>query len=111
MEGIRQAGSVAVKFEVVISGRPAMLTLDGTRFRYEREGVNPIENEFSVVALESGAFTVLIEGRSYEAIVIGEEVRVNARFFSVEVFDPRAMRARKASGGGAGPQNIVATMP
>jgi biotin carboxyl carrier protein len=54
----------------------------------------------------------LIEGRSYAVIVgPGNEIQVNGRTLSVEVFDPRSMRARGAAGAGEGRQKIAALMP
>jgi biotin carboxyl carrier protein len=100
-----------VKLEVTIDGRPAHLTIDGARFRYEREGAEAIECEFSVAPLTSGSYSVLIGGRNYEAICAGGDIRVNGRGFSVEVFDPRGMRGRKRGGAGVGPQRVVAVMP
>jgi len=95
-----------VKLEVNVDGRQALLTLQDGRFRYERNG-RVIEHEFSIVPLAPGSFSVLIEGRSHE--VVGGAV--NGRPFSVEVFDPRGMRARRTAGADEGPQNIAAQMP
>jgi acetyl/propionyl-CoA carboxylase alpha subunit len=100
-----------VKFEVTIGGRSARLTLDAQRFLYEPQGSTPLEREFSIVPLTPGSFSVLIGGRSYEAIVSGGEVRVNGKAFAVEIFDPRSMRAHQRAGAGIGPQSIAAMMP
>jgi biotin carboxyl carrier protein len=101
-----------VKMEASIDGRPARLVLDGQRFRYEREGVDAIEREFSMEPLAAGSYSVLIEGRNYTVIFgSGNEIQVNGRTLSVEVFDPRSMRARTAAGAGEGRQKIAALMP
>ena len=100
-----------MKLEAIVNGHAARLTIEGRRFVYEREGADPIEAEFDATPLESGAYSVLIDGRSYEVIPAANEIRVNGRRISVEVFDPRAMRARKGSGAGGGRQNIAAPMP
>jgi len=99
-----------VKLDVTVNSRPARLFINRDRFRYEAEGAAPIEREFSIVQLAPGAYSVLIEGRSYE-VFAGTEIRVNGRAFSVEVFDPRSMRARRIAGMGAGRQSIAALMP
>jgi biotin carboxyl carrier protein len=101
-----------LKLEVSIDGRPGRLVLDGQRLRYERQGADAIEREFSLEPLAAGSYSVLIEGRSYAVIVgPGNEIQVNGRTLSVEVFDPRSMRARGAAGAGEGRQKIAALMP
>jgi biotin carboxyl carrier protein len=101
-----------LKLEVSIDGRPGRLVLDGQRFRYERQGADAIEREFSLEPLAAGSYSVLIEGRSYEVVLgRGNEIQVNGRTLSVEVFDPRSMRARGAAGAGEGRQKIAALMP
>jgi biotin carboxyl carrier protein len=100
-----------VKLEVTIDRRPASLLLDGSRFRYQREGGEAIEREYSLAELSPGCYSVLIEGRSYQGIVAGGEIRVNGRAFAVEIFDPRGMRGRTAGASGAGPQSITSPMP
>jgi len=100
-----------VKVDVTVGGRAARLTVGAGQFRYEPEGGLAIEREFSMVPLMPGSYSVLIGGRSYEAIVSGGEVRVNGKAFPVEVFDPRGMRGQKRVGAGAGPLNIAAMMP
>jgi len=101
-----------VKLDCIVDGHSAQLTIDRTQLRYERDDASPIEREFSVATLDPGAYSVLIEGRSYIAIAAsGGEISVNARRFSVEIFDPRELGARTAAGAGSGRQNIVAMMP
>jgi len=99
-----------VKLDVVVDGRPGKLAIDGERFQYSREGES-IERQFSLEELTPGSYSVLIGGRSYEVIAAGNEVRVNGRAFTVEVFDPRSLRGRKAGGTGEGRQNVAAMMP
>ncbi len=99
-----------MKVEVVIDGKSGKLAIDEGRFRYERDGES-IERDYSVEPLAPGAFSVLIDGRSYDVVAAGSEIQVNGRAFSVEVFDPRSMRGRKPGGAGEGRQNIVAMMP
>lgn len=101
-----------MKLEVSIDGRPGRLVLDGQRLRYERQGADAIEREFSIEPLAAGSYSVLIEGRSYAVILgPGNEIQVNGQTLSVEVFDPRSMRARGAAGAGEGRQKIAALMP
>jgi biotin carboxyl carrier protein len=109
-----------LKFEVAIGSRTARIEVNGARFRYQREGGEVIEREFTIAPLTPGAYSILIEGRSYTAIAPAREtapgitvgeIAVNGRAFAVEVFDPREMRARKSAGAGEGRQNIIAMMP
>ncbi len=101
-----------MKFEVAIGSRTARIEINGARFRYQREGGEAIEREFSMTPLTPGSYSILIEGRSYTGIAASlNEIVVNGRAFAVEVFDPREMRARKSAGAGEGRQSIVAMMP
>lgn len=102
-----------MKFEVAIGARMARIEISGSRFRYQREGGEAIEREFSVAPLTPGSYSVLIEGRGYTTApgLTPGEIVVNGHAFAVEVFDPREMRVRKTAGAGEGRQNIVAMMP
>ena len=81
------------------------------RFRFE----DGAECAASVEAPEPGVYSVLLDGRSYEARV--EEIAgvlvvfVAGHRFEIEVRDPRRYRRRGAAGGGAGVQTINAPMP
>lgn len=100
-----------MKLEVIVDGRAAHLDLEVARFRYQREGEEAVEREFSAVPLTPGAYSVLIGGRSFSVIAAGGVIRANGHALSVEVFDPRAMRSRTAGGAGEGRQNVAAMMP
>ncbi len=101
-----------MKLDVVMDGRAARLEVNGAQLRYEREGGDSVEREFSVAPLTPGSYSVLIGGRSYTVFApAGGEVTVNGRAFPVEIFDPREMRGRKSAGATEGRQKIVATMP
>ena len=114
-----------MKFDTVVDGRAGKLVVEDdsrrvdsgglrrfprSRFTYERGGQS-IEREFSVEPLTPGSYSVLIDGKSYEVIASGGEVRVNGRAFALEVFDPRSMRGRKSGDAKEGRQNISAMMP
>jgi biotin carboxyl carrier protein len=95
-----------------ISGRSGRLRIEGRNFRYEREDGAAVEGEFSLQAHESGAQTVLIDGRSYRVTPgAGGEVLVNGWPMAVEVFDPRSLRTRKSNAAGGGRQEVAAPMP
>jgi biotin carboxyl carrier protein len=100
-----------MKLDVIVEGRPAFLTIEGQRVRFERDG-GLCEREFSLEQVQPGVYSVLIEGRSYKVVPGAPgEVTVNGRTLAVEVFDPRELRARKDAGTGAGRLEITALMP
>jgi acetyl/propionyl-CoA carboxylase alpha subunit len=96
-----------VKLDVVVNGRAGQLVLDAGKFEY-----HGIARSYSMEAAGPGIFSILIEGRSYQATLLDAgTIRVGDRIFSVEIFDPRELRARSAGGLSHGRQNIVAPMP
>jgi biotin carboxyl carrier protein len=96
-----------MKLDVIVNGREGELRLEGSRFEY-----NGMVRDYSMEASGPGIFSLLIDGRSYQATVLSPgTIQVNDRIFSVEVFDPRELRARSSAGASAGRQNIVAPMP
>ena len=74
-----------------------------------------VENLEAVRQVEPGVYSVVIDGRSFEARAIpsrqGLEIEVGGRRYSAEVLDPRngGRRPRTALGGGR--QNVAAPMP
>ncbi len=96
-----------MKFEVLVNDRPATLQLEGSRFEFDG-----LKREYSMEASGPGIFSILIEGRSYQATILAPGViQVDDRIFSVEIFDPRELRARSSGGASHGRQNIDAPMP
>ena len=69
----------------------------------------------SIVEVEPGVFSVLIDGASYLAQVSRSgssiTVDVEGRIFDIEITDPRAPRRKTGALGGEGRQTIVAPMP
>jgi biotin carboxyl carrier protein len=107
----------AVKLETVIRGRAGSISIvaetpGAKSFRYQREDGQLIEGEFSMEALDSGAWSVLIGGRTYrvEPGAPGELI-VNGAPVAIELFDPRASRGRHGSSANRGRVNIAAPMP
>jgi biotin carboxyl carrier protein len=101
-----------LKRDVIVNGRPGRLDWNGSSLSYAREDDAPVEYTFDLVETEAGVYTVLIEGRSYEAIVLAPgQISVNGVAFDVEVFDPRSLRGRRGAASSDGPQSIAAPMP
>jgi biotin carboxyl carrier protein len=99
-------------YDVAVDGRPARLSIEGTRFRYERGEGQSAPCDFSIEAAGEGRFSVLSDARSYEVTLLSNgEISVNGRVFQVEVFDPRGLRTRERGGESQGPRKIVAPMP
>jgi len=72
-------------------------------------------SEPEIIQVERGVYSVLLEGRSYEARIEQGDGRVvvfiDGHRFEVEVRDPRR-RSRKAAGGGTeGRLNVTVPMP
>lgn len=69
----------------------------------------------SIVEVEAGVFSVLIDGISYLAQARRTEssitVDVEGRIFDIEITDPRAPRRKTGAPAGEGRQTIVAPMP
>jgi acetyl/propionyl-CoA carboxylase alpha subunit len=84
-------------------------------FRYQREDGRLVEGEFSIEALDRGAWSVLIGGRAYRIEPGGRigdgELIVNGVPLAVELFDPRESRQRRGSAASHGRLNITAPMP
>jgi len=105
-----------MKLDVVINGRAATLHLEPTRFKYQQVGQVPdlpsSNKAYSLAESGPGIFSILIEGRSYQATILAPgTIQVNDRIFDVEIFDPRELRARSTAGASHGRQNIAAPMP
>ncbi|MGP8245329.1 MAG: biotin/lipoyl-containing protein [Bryobacteraceae bacterium] len=104
-----------MKLELVIDGVAAAFELVASapecRFRVN-EGE---ERQADVAEVTPGVYSVLLDGRSYEARVEhtpdGLVVAVNGTRFPIEVRDPRRWSARSGGRAGDGIQNLLAPMP
>jgi biotin carboxyl carrier protein len=98
---------MAMKVDVIVNGQERTLQLEPSHFEY-----NGLSRDYSIEPSGPGTFSILIDGRSYQATVLAPgTIQVNNRIFSVELFDPRELRARSSAGASHGRQNIVAPMP
>ncbi len=76
---------------------------------------NPVEVDAEqlkeVAEVEPGVYSILADGRSFEARAIGASVHVNGRRFTAEMYDPRDRSQKSSAALGTGRQSIVAPMP
>ena len=112
MAANRSGDAAAVKYEIVIDGKAAALSVAGERFEYRREGGAAIARQYSAAQAGDGTWSILIDGRSYAVVILSaDEISVNGRVFHVGVFDPRELRGRRSAADNTGPQSIAAPMP
>ena len=101
-----------MKYDVSIQGREAALQIGEARFTYQG-----VERDYAITESGRGIYSVLIGGRSYQATVLSagaaqpSVIQVEGRLYSVDLFDPRELRARSAADQSQGRKNIAAPMP
>jgi biotin carboxyl carrier protein len=99
---------------LIIDGEPKALTVEssGSVYRFKLDG---IEREASLVQAEPDVYSVLMDGRSFEARVVRERelivVEIDGRRITIEVRDPRDSRRDGRAGGVEGRQTLTAPMP
>jgi len=96
-----------MKYDVSVNGREGRLSVEEARFEYRG-----VARDYSIAASGPGIYSVLMDGRSYQATLLSPEtIQVEGRIYFVDVFDPRELRARSLAGSHEGRQNIAAQMP
>ena len=108
-----------MKLLISVDGRPGdleMMRENGTcRFRYRSDRNDGEPREALLVEVEPGIYSVLLNGRSYEAKVVagadGYYVDLEGHRSVVEVRDPRSMSRGGRGGAGEGRQTVSAPMP
>jgi len=96
-----------MKLDLVIDGREERIEIANGRFRI---GDGP-ERQASVEMPQPGVYSVLLDGRSYQARVEEGVVTVNGFRYEIEVRDPRRWSRQSRGGAHAGAQSIKAPMP
>ncbi len=64
----------------------------------------------SIERVEPGVWSVLIDGKSYEVWIDGNEARVNGRSFAVQIEDPRELAGQTGVEGSGGRREVKAPM-
>jgi acetyl/propionyl-CoA carboxylase alpha subunit len=119
MDQRRKGEGVPMKLLISVDGRPGDLEMarqNGQyRFQYTSERNDGEPREASLVQVEPGIYSVLLNGRSYEVKVVAgpEGYYVDLEGFRsvVEVRDPRSMTRGGKGGPGEGRQTVNAPMP
>jgi biotin carboxyl carrier protein len=104
-----------MKLELTINGREGSIELlapsPSCRYRMDGGPARAADVESPV----PGIYTVLIEGRSYDAFVeatpAGLIVSIDGNRFEVDVRDPRRLARRSGGPHGAGVQTLCSPMP
>ena len=79
---------------ILINGEPAHTIADAT-----------------IVEVEPGVYSILVDGASYDVRVVAGQVTVGKRRFDYDIDDPRQWKGSDGAAGGAGRAVIVAPMP
>jgi biotin carboxyl carrier protein len=96
-----------MKLDLIIDGRDERIELTPGKFRLG----SAEERAVSVEEPQPGVYSVLLDGRSYDARVENGVVTVCGRRFEIEVRDPRRWSRQSAAGAHGGVQNVAAPMP
>jgi biotin carboxyl carrier protein len=96
-----------MKLDLTINGREERIEISAAKFRFGESA----EREVSVEIVQSGVYSVLMDGRSYDVRVDGGVVTACGRRFEIEVRDPRRWNRQRAGGGHKGVQHISSPMP
>lgn len=81
------------------------LNRDGSFRIGDRQGL------VSIVQVEPGLCSVLLDGRSYEVFASGDQLFVNGGQVSISVIDPRAFKRDSGGVAAQGRQTLSAAMP
>lgn len=73
----------------------------------------PVEPHSSATLTETepGVYSVIVDGVSCEARVLGNEITIAGHRFTFEIDDPRRWKRSSGAAGGHGHANITAPMP
>ncbi len=100
-----------MKLETLIGGRSGTIEINGSRFRYQLEDGQLLEGEFSLRQFDAGSSAVIIEGNVCRVSPgAPREAVVNGVPIPVELFDPRALRSRRAAVSAQGRLDVSARM-
>jgi biotin carboxyl carrier protein len=64
-----------------------------------------------IIQVEPNVYSVLVDGVSYEARIIGNEISIGGAHFAIEVDDPRQWKRSAGSADSSGRASLTAAMP
>jgi biotin carboxyl carrier protein len=80
--------------------------------RIDGDAVETMEPDAAdIVETERGVYSIVADGKSYEARVSGNEISIGGRLFTFEIEDPRRWKRSTHGAGGHGRASITAPMP
>ena len=108
---LRREGPVIPITTLLLNGRECRLdyTQDDETFRYRFE--SEVETVADIRQVEPGVYSVLVNGRSYNVRVDGDDISACQRTFRVELIDPRRWNRDRNHRQAEGLQNVAAAMP
>jgi biotin carboxyl carrier protein len=102
-------------FDVRIDGARTRLEVERAGDEYSFRLGDQVERRAHLAEVEPGVYSVLLEGRSYEAHceagADGPWITIRGRRFHVAITDPRRWTPKRAGAHGQERENIVAPMP
>ena len=72
--------------------------------------VAPVEGA-TMIEAEPGVYSILLEGKSYEARVTGDRISISGHTFTWEIDDPRQWKSSGAGADAHGRATLTAPMP
>ncbi len=96
-----------MKLDLIVDGRETRIEISAGHFRIRGDP----ERAAGIEMPQPGVYSVLLEGRAYQAYVEEGAVTVNGFRFDVEARDPRRWSRRARGRAGASVQNLKAPMP
>lgn len=96
-----------MKLDLTIDGREERIEISPGKFRLG----DALERNVSVEVVQPGVYSVLMDGRSYDARVDGSAVTVCGHRFEIEVRDLRRWSRRRGGAAHSGVQHVCAPMP
>ena len=113
--GLTSGGGNSLKFQVTIQGRLRVVEASTSNGKL-KFAIDGRETDADAVATAPALYSILLEGRSFEAQVResadGVTVTINGREFHVNIVDARRWRRRHGAALEAeGRQQVIASMP
>jgi biotin carboxyl carrier protein len=101
--------------EVIVSGKSIHVELRRNRDQVDFQVEGGAAESASIIEVQPGVYSVLVNGKSFEARLIrgnsSVTVHLNGQSYDVEIVDPREPNRAHADVSRRGPQTLLAPMP